>query len=106
MHGKLVGEILAAASRLNGVDIADHVGDGNVRGSQFLDVALVGGEPGNGSLFTQFVDQIAAAPADGMVRVIANLATGDVGNGLVEQSGEHPDDACLGLAPQPKQNEV
>ena len=48
VHGQLVGNILPAARRLDGVDIADHVGDGHVGRGQLFHVAMVAGEPGDG----------------------------------------------------------
>ncbi len=41
VHGELVGEQVAAARRLDRVDVADQVGDGDVGRGELLDVALV-----------------------------------------------------------------
>ena len=44
--------------------------------------------------------EVAAALADRLVRVVANLATGDIRHLLVEQGGERAQDAALGLPAQ------
>ena len=59
-----------------------------------------------GVLSPFFFDQIAAPAADGMVRIIANFAAGDVGHTLIQQRRQHADDACLGLTAQSEQNEI
>ncbi len=89
-----------------GIDIADHVGDGHVRRGQLLDVALVAMQPRDGRLVALFRDQVAAAAADGPVRIIVNLAAGDVGRPFVEQRGQHADQARFGLPAQAQQNEI
>jgi hypothetical protein len=106
MHGQLVRKILAAAGCLDGIDIADHVGNGDVGRGQLFDVALVATEPRDGRFVSLGGNQIAAALANRVVRIIANLAAGYVRQALVEQGGEHPNDARLGLPAQPQQNEI
>ena len=41
VDGELVGDVLPAARRLDGVDVADHVGDGDVGRGELLHVAVV-----------------------------------------------------------------
>ena len=41
VDGQLVGNIVAAARRLDGIDIADHVGDGHVGRGQLFHVAVL-----------------------------------------------------------------
>ncbi len=48
VHGELGAELLAGACGLDGIDVADEVGYGDVRGGELFDVAIVGGEPGDG----------------------------------------------------------
>src|ERR1035438_7542569 len=104
--GELVGDVLAAAGGLDGVDIADHVGDGDVRGGQLFDVALVAVEPRDGHVVRLIGHQIAAAAANGSVRVVVNFAAGQVRRPFVEQGGELADEAGFGLAAQSQENEV
>ena len=51
-------------------------------------------------------DQIAAAPADGLIRIVADLAAGDVRQLFIQQRGQHADDARLGLPAQSEQDEI
>ena len=96
----------AAARGLDGIEIADQVGDGDVGRGQLFDVAVVAVEPGDGRRVAALGDQVAAALAERLVGIVANLAAGDVGHLLVEQRGERAQDAALGLAAQAEQNEV
>lgn len=41
-----------------------------------------------------------------MIRVVADLAAGDIGQALVQQTCQHADNFCLGLATQAEQNEI
>ncbi len=96
----------AAARRLDGVEVADEVGDGDVGRGELLHVAIVRGQPGDGRGVAALGDQVAAALADGVVGIVANLAPGDVGQALVEQGGESAQDAAFCLSAQAKQDEV
>ncbi len=106
VHGELAGEVLRAARSLDGVDIADEVGDGDVGRGELFNVALVAAEIGDGSGVSALGNEVAAALAERHVRIVADLAAGDVGHLLVEQRGERAQDAALGLAAQPEQDEV
>ena len=106
VDGEFVGDVLAAAGRLDGVDIADHVGDGDVRRGQLLHVAVVAVEPGDGRVARFRLHQIAAAAADRRVRVVVNLAAGEVRRPFVEQRGELANEAGLGLSAQSEKNEI
>src|ERR1039458_2022885 len=106
VDGELVGDVLTAAGGLDGVDIADHVGDGDIRGGQLFHVAVVAVEPGDGRVAGLGGYQIAAAAANRGVRVVVNFAAGEVGRPFVEQGGELADETGLGLAAQSKEYEV
>src|ERR1019366_1484868 len=106
VDGELVGDVLTAAGGLDGVDIADHVGDVDIRGGQLFHVAVVAVEPGDGRVAGLGGYQIAAAAANRGVRVVVNFAAGEVGRPFVEQGGELADETGLGLAAQSKEYEV
>ncbi len=53
MHGELGAEVLIGAGGFDGVDVADEVGYGDVGGGEFFDVAVVGGEPGDGGVVAE-----------------------------------------------------
>ena len=95
VHGQLVGDVLPAARGLDGVDIADHVGDGDVRRGELLHVALRrDAARRSGASLGSAATQVAAAAADGRVRVVVNLAAGDVRRPFVEQGGEQANEAA------------
>ena len=50
VHGELGAELLAGARGLDGVDVADEVGDGDVGGGELFDVALFRRHPGDGGV--------------------------------------------------------
>ena len=106
VHGQLVRNVLAAARRLDRIDVADHVGDGHVRRRQFLDIAVFGPEPRDRRVVALFGDEIAAAPADGAERIVANFTAGDVRHCRIEQTGQHADNPRLCLTAQSEKNEV
>ena len=51
-------------------------------------------------------DEVAAAPAERAVGIVANLAAGDVGHVFIEQGGERAQDAALRLSAKAEQDEV
>ena len=106
VHGEFAGEILAAARGLDGVEVADEVGHGDVGRGELFDVAVVAADPGDGGGVAALGDEVAAALAERVVGVVANFAAGDVGHVFVEQRGERAEDAALGLAAQAEQDEV
>src|SRR5712692_5722075 len=106
VHRELIGEVAPAAGRLDGVNVADDVGDGHVGRSQLLDEASVPGQPANGSRVAPLHNQIAAAAADGTERVVVDLATGDDGDFRIEQGHQAAENAAFGLPPQAEEDEI
>ena len=49
---------------------------------------------------------VPAAAADGRVRIVVNLAAGNVGHLRIEQRGQSSQDAALGLTAQSQQNKI
>ena len=85
MHGELAGEILTAARGLDGIEVADEVGDGDIGRGELFDVAVLRGEPGDGRGVAALGDEVAAALAERTVGIVADLAAGDIGHVLIEQ---------------------
>ncbi len=90
VHAELVGEQVPAARRLDGVEVADHVGDGDVGRGELLDVAILALEPGNRRGITALGDEVAAELADRAEGIVIDLAAGDDRDGGVEQLDEAP----------------
>ena len=106
VHGELGAELVVAARGLDGVDVADEVGYGDVGRGELFDVAVVGREPGDGGVVAERGDEVAAEFGDGGVGVVAELGAGDVGGVGVEQRGERAEDARLGLTAEAEEDEV
>ncbi len=106
VHGELGAELLAGARGLDGVDVADEVGYGDVRGGELFNVAILGGHPGDGGVVAAFGDEIAGELGKRGVGVVAELGAGDVGHCGIEQGGEGAEDARFGLAAEAEQDEV
>src|SRR5208283_675116 len=106
MNRELAREFVPAARRLNRIDVADQVGDGDVRRGELFYVAMIGCEPGNGRRVFLFGNQFLAAAADGRVGVVVDLAAGDVRQFGIEQRGQGAQDAALRLPAQAEQDEV
>ncbi len=77
MHGHFAGEIMPAARRFDGIDVANQVSDGHVRRGQLFHVAIFGREISDGRIVAFARDQLAAALADRIVRIVVDLAAGD-----------------------------
>jgi hypothetical protein len=97
---------MSCPRRLDRIDIADHVGDRDVRGSQLFDIALVAVQPRDVRVVGLIGDEVAAAAADRHVRVVVDFAAGEVRRPFVQQSCELADEARFGLAAEAKQNEI
>ena len=106
VHGQFVGKIVAAARGLDGIHVADDVGNGHVGRGQLFDEAILARQPGDGRVVAALGDQFAAGAADGTQRMIVNLAAGDVGNLRIEKVDQAAQDAALGLAAQTEQDEI
>jgi hypothetical protein len=106
VHRQLVRDILSAARCLDRVDVADHVGDGHVRGRQLFYIPLVAAKPGDRRGVAALGEEIAAAAADRLIRIVVDFTALDVRHPLVEQCGEHTNEPCLGLPAQPKKDKV
>ena len=72
VEGQLVGEV-AALGDLDGVDLADEVGDGGVGGGQLLAEALVAVDPVDRGVLAQLGDEVAGVAGHRLVRVVVDL---------------------------------
>ena len=106
VHGELASELLAGTCGLDGVDVADEVGYGDIRGGELFDVSVVGGKPGDGSIVAQLRDEVAGEAGEWGVGIVAELGAADVGGLGVEQGGEGAQDAALGLTTEAEEDEV
>ena len=106
MNSELAAQLLAAARGFDRVDVADEVGDGDVRGSKFFNVALFRSEVGDLRLVGVGGDAVATRSAQRKIWVVVNLAPGDVGRLRIEQARQCPQYSALCLAAQTEQDKV
>ena len=102
----LAAEFVPAPGCFDGIDITNQVGDGDVGRGQFLHITFFGSEICNRSFVAPLGDQVPATAANGRVRIVVNLATGDVRRLRIKQSCQRAQDAALGLPAQAQQDEV
>jgi hypothetical protein len=96
----------AALGDLDGVDVADEVGDGGVGGGELLGVALVAVPPRHRQVVAQLGGPAAGLGGDGVVGVLAQLGALDHGRPLVEQVDDRAQQARLALAAFAQQHDV
>ncbi len=99
-------ELVSTASRFDGVDVANQIGNGHIGRRQFLDIALVGSEIGDRGVVTEACDFIAATAADRRVRIVVNLASREVRHLRIEQGRQRAQDAAFRLSSQSEKNEI
>ncbi len=105
MDGELVRQV-AALGHLDGVDLADEVGDRRVGRRQLLAEAAVAVHPFDRGLVAALGDEHAGVLRHRVVRVVVDLAAGDDRHPLVEQLGERADHARLRLAALAEEDHV
>ncbi len=91
---------------LNRVDVADEVGNRDVRGREFFPVSGIAVEPLDLDVVPVLLDEIHAALAHWLEGVVIDFASLDDGNELVEKIHETPNDSRLRLAAEAKENHV
>ena len=106
MDDVLVAEIELLAHGLDGIDVADEVGDGHVGGGELLLVAARAVDPGDGGVVAEALDERARMLRDGGKRIVVDGRSLDDGHPFVEEADEAADEAGLGLAAQPEQQEI
>src|SRR5712691_10448464 len=97
MNGLLIGQI-TPLGHLDGIDLTDEIGDGDVRGRQLLSVALITRQPANLQVVSAFGRQATTWRGEGRERILRNLGVANDRYVLVEQGDETADDTRLRLA--------
>ena len=105
VEGQLVGQV-ATLGHLDGVDLADQVGDRGVGRRQLLAEAVLAVDPVDPGVLAVLGHQVPGVLRDRVVGVVVDLRTGDDRHPLVEQVHERADQAGLGLAPLAQEDDV
>ena len=105
VEGELVGQV-AALGHLDGVDLADEVGDRGVGRGQLLAEAVGAVHPLDRRVVALVGDQVAGVAGDRGVGVVVDLRAGHDRHPLVEEIDEGADDAGLGLPPLAQEDDV
>ena len=106
MNREFAAEVVPSTGCFDGIDVADQIGDGDVRCRQFLHVAFVRGEIGNGGGISAFRNQLPAAAANRRVRIVVDLAARDVWHLGIKQGGHGAEHATFRLSAQSEQYEM
>ncbi len=106
VHRQFVGEIEARLGRLDGIDVAQHVGDGHVGRCELLDVSRLARHPGDRHVVPVARDALPARSADRCERIVVDLAAWDDRHPLVEQIDQSAEDPALRLSAKAEQDEV
>ena len=102
----LAAQLVAALGRLDGIDVADQVGDGDVGRRQLFHVAIIGGQVRNGRVVGIVGQQFAAAAANRRVRIVVDFAAAQVRHMRIEQAGKRAQDAAFRLPAQSEKNKI
>ena len=105
VNHQFVGQITALGN-LDGVDLTDKVGYGDIRGRKFFGVPFFSRDPFQGSLVAHLRDFVPADPADRFIGIVIDLAAGDLGDRFVQQVCQAPDDSGLGLPTLAQKDDV
>ena len=103
--GQLVGQV-AALGDLDRVDLADQVGDGDVRRRQLLAVPAVARQIQSIGRRVALSSTIAFALGRSARRIIVHLAAADDRDRFIEQLDQQPGEASLGLAALTEEDDV
>ena len=106
MHRQLVRQQVPAAGRLDGIDVADDIRDGDVRRGELFNEPQLARQPRDRRLLAALGDQLAAVLRNRLERIIVDLAACENRDLLVEQRHELAENAALRLAAQAEQDEV
>src|SRR6185437_7549733 len=106
VHRQLVGQQVTAARGLDGVHVADDVGDGDVGRGELLHEAGLARQPGDRCPGALLGYELAPKLRDRRERVVVHFAPGEYRNLFVEQRDELAQDAALRLPAQAQQDEV
>jgi hypothetical protein len=102
----LVGVRAPLGRGLDRVDVADQVGDRDVRRRELLAVALLARDPGDRGRIALLGESAASVLRDRREGVLAELASRDRRDLRVEEGDEHAEQARLRLAAQPEEQQV
>jgi hypothetical protein len=72
MESELIAQVTAFGD-FDGVDLADQVGDGGVRGGQLLAVALGTVHPGDGGVVAQLIHRVDGSTRDRVIGVVVDF---------------------------------
>ena len=106
MNTQLTADRMTAFCRLDRIDVADDVGDGDVGCRELLDVTLFLFPIADGRAIAHFLNQVAASAANWRERAVIDLATFDDGNDIIQEFDQVAQDPALRLAAQAKKNHV
>src|SRR5438094_1472848 len=106
VHRQFAAEFMPAACSFNGIDIADQIRNRDIGSRQLFYVAILGSEISDGRAVAVLGDFLMAAAADGGIRVVMDLAGGDVRHLRGKQRCKGAKDPAFCLSTQAQQTEI
>ncbi len=106
VHRQFAAEFMPAACSFNGIDIADQIRNRDIGSRQLFYVPILGSEISDGRAVAVLGDFLMAAAADRRIRVVMDLAAGDVWHLRVKQRCKGAKDPAFCLSTQAQQNEI
>ena len=106
MHHLRIGQRQAPGRCLDRIDVAEQIGDRDIRRRQFLVITLLTREPVDGGVVALLFDHAQARHRDRCQRVVIQLRATDHGNGVIEELGDRTQKAGLRLAAQAEKDHV
>ena len=106
MHGQFAAQRMAALCRLDRVNVADNVRDGDVRGGELFDVPVISLPVFDRRAAGLLLDQIAASPANRRKWAVVDFTAGHHGDDLIQKFHQPAENPALGLTTQSQQNHV
>src|SRR5262245_27507624 len=106
VHTEFAANRMTALRGLNWVDVADDIGNRDVRRRKLFDISLVPTAILNKCAITEFGNEIAATSTDRLEGIVIDFATGNDGNDFIQQRNQIAQDPAFGLSPQPEKDHV
>ena len=106
VHRQLVGQEMPPTRRLDRIDVADDVGNGDIGRRELFHEPELARQPRDRRTVAVLRNDLAAVLGDRIERIVVDLAAGDDGNLLVEQRDQLAEDPAFRLTTQTQQDEV
>ena len=106
VDGQRTAEVDAGPGRPDGVDVTDQISHRHIRSRQFLYVAGIARNIGDGGIICHRGELLLTARTEGRIGVVMDFAPFDGRNLFIQEGGEAPENAALCLSPKPEEDHM